>query len=73
MSALASAAQNLGAARAQMGLSLGWHIVFCDLTHLGNVERPIVGEVEMCFNTLVALVVDAHDIRFMRKRLLPIW
>jgi len=31
MSALASAAQNLGAARAQMGLSLGWHIVFACL------------------------------------------
>jgi len=28
---LASAAQNLGAARAQMGLSLGWHIVFACL------------------------------------------
>ena len=28
MGFVASAAQNLGAARAQMGLSLGWHIVF---------------------------------------------
>ena len=28
---LASAAENLGAARAQMGLSLGWHIVFACL------------------------------------------
>ena len=31
MSVIGDAASNLGAARAQMGLSLGWHIVFACL------------------------------------------